>query len=349
MSWSFQETFAFIEPYLHEALISTCARSQIRELAAELPETTSSYYLECRLTPHLPHVDLLACMKARNGGRERLQAWLTSATQMATSSLHGLLAFCACWAQDSSPLHKQISHIWLEFDHKHNFARALSPNLLFCLVPRYFEKQGILPYAKCISARDYRRTLTAALTALLQQPMSSATWKQLCACFDQLPHGGQVIHVSAMLARTPAVLKLNLIVPKDQFLPYLQRLDWKGSFVALEALLLRYCSSVDHIKFQLAISEELLRTVELEFHFDDDTQDARELQQFVAKVQAAHLCSAAQQYALVAWPGSFRQTFPQHAWPTRLHRWLDIKLIYQVHRPLAAKAYLGFMPSVSIF
>jgi hypothetical protein len=60
-------------------------------------------------------------------------------------------------------------------------------------------------------------------------------------------------------------------------------------------------------------------------------------------------CTDEKRAGLLAWPGSARQPWPGQAWPVRLNRWLDLKLVYQPERPLQVKGYLGFMPTFSLF
>ena len=349
MIWPVLETLAVIEPHLPHSLISRRAFSYIKSLTQQLPDATSSYYLECPLIRNSSQVDLLACVKAANQGRERLLQWLRGKSLTEFSSMKRVLDFCSDWTKKKSPLHQQVPHIWLEFDQSTSLNNVPCPNILFCLDPLYFMRRSKPSQANYLSASRYQRIVTSALTTLLGQPISPVIRQQLFSCFKKLPPGGQLLHVSVMLARNPTLIKLNLEVPKEQFHSYLQRIGWTGSLAAVEFLLLTYCSFSDRIKFQLAITESFLPRVELEFHFNDEVETAPKMQILLERMEVARLCSRQHRNVLARWPGTFHHTFSHHSWPTRLYRWLDVKLVYHFHRPLSAKAYLGFMPSPSIF
>lgn len=353
MIWPLTETLAIVEPRLPGPLISEPAFTLIKDFADVLPNAISSYYLECRLAADRPQVDLLACVKAANRGREILREYATT-VDLPPRSLTGscwsrVRDFCTRWAEPRSSLHKQVSHIWLEFDGEASPTKVPSPNLLLCLDPEYFEKYARRQRPNSFTAQQYWRVTSSAFTMLLPRRVSPLTQKNLFSCFALLPPEGYVIHTSVMFARQPSTLKLNIAVPKEHLLGYLRRLDWQGSLAAVETLLSTYCACTDRVKFQLTIGNSLSPSFELEFHFDDREQDRLNPRFVLDQLVENELCTLEKRDAFLTWAGSFRETFSHRSWPTRFYKWVDVKIIYHPEHPLQAKGYLGFMPSLSIF
>jgi hypothetical protein len=353
MIWPCAETLRVIEPQLPHSLISTQAFAFIKNFASVLPEAMSSYYLECRLAADSPQVDLLACVKASNGGREILREYTTTAGPSPRSPdcavWNRVRDFCTRWAEPRSSLHRQVSHIWLEFDGEASLTKIPPPNLLLCLDPEYFEECNHRQHDEYITARQYRRVINASLEILLPHRASAMMKRNLFACFDTLPPDGCVIHTSVMLSRRPSLSKLNIALSKDHLLDYLRHLGWPGSLSQLETLLFTYCSFTNSMKFQLNLEDSISPRIDLEFHFDDCVAPLSSLHFLLDQLVENNLCTIEKREALLTWPGTFRQIFCGRSWPTRLYKWLDLKIVYHPERPLEAKGYLGFMPSSSIF
>ncbi len=354
MIWPLVETLAIIEPHLPLHLISVEAFSRVKELAGRLPESMSSYYLECRLAAHTPQVDFLSCVTASDAGRESLlQGHGMKADLLEVFSGHPVWSrirdFCSHWAVPSSSLYEQVPHLWLEFDLDAPLPLVPLPCLLFCLDPAYFKRRAPGQLGNCLSAQQYQQVMNTVLPILLERPVSSSTRKQLFACFDFLPAGGQLIHASVMLSRQPPTFKLNIAVPKNRLLDYLQQIGWTGSLSELDAILSTFCPSASSLKFQLTIGNVMAPKIDFEFHFDSASREDHRLQVLLDQAVINGLCTPEKREALLTWPGSFRKMFCHHSWPTRLYKWVDIKIVYHFGRSLEAKGYLGFMPGSSIF
>jgi hypothetical protein len=353
MTWPLAETLAIIKPHLPRSLISDHAFSSVKMLADKLPEMTSSYYWECRLAANAPQVDFLACLAASDGGREILAGrgkredmpWFFAGDPV----WRRVKDFCSRWADPASSLYEQVSHIWLEFDFSAPPSRVPPPGLLFCLDPEYFERGRQPRHVNYLTAPAYQQVIDTALEALLDYPVSHQTRENLLSCFDQLPTGGYIIHASVMLSRQPPQVKLNISVPKDRLLDYLQGVRWTGLLFDVSTILSKYGASRDRIKFQLTIGDTVPPKIDFEFHFESSLQNDPGLRLLLDQVVTDGCCTPEKRDALLTWPGTFRQPFSHHSWPTRFYKWADIKVVYQPDRSLEAKGYLGFMPSSSIF
>ena len=257
--------------------------------------------------------------------------------------------FWTRWADPSCVLWGHIPHAWLAFDNTELVRTTPRPCVLFCLDPDYFTKHEDPQHLNSLPGQTYQDVVGSALDLLLATPLSQAQRCNLGVCFDSLPSGGQIIHVSVMLARTPSVVRLNLTVPKQMLVPYLHRIGWTGSFAELGQLLDTYCVFPERVKIQLTIGETLSPRLDFEFHCKGAFGDDSRWQTLLNAVVQNGLCTSGKHEALHAWPGSFRDTFPDTRWPTRFQKWTDLKIIAHPDASLEAKAYLGFMPNTSIF
>src|SRR5262249_11154486 len=144
-----------------------------KDFADVLPDAISSYYLECRLAADCPQVDLLACVKAANRGREVLHEYATT-MKLPSESFTGsrwrrVQDFCMQWAKPRSNLHRQVSHIWLEFDGEESPTKVPPPNVLFCLDPEYFDKYVHHQRPNSFPSQRYQHVTNCAFEILLSQ------------------------------------------------------------------------------------------------------------------------------------------------------------------------------------
>lgn len=353
MIWPVGETLKLIEPQLPGALISQAAFSPIQAIAAQLPDAMSSYLLECRLGANPSQVDLLACVSSVAGGPEIL------AGRNATTGLSPVLLeqplwrrvrdFVSEWAEPGSSLYQQMPHIWLEFDIDPLPLPIPLPNLLLCLDAKYRRDPEYLTHDNLLNRQILQQVAQTMLAGLPDSALTLIMQKHLFTCFDRLPQGGHLVHLSAMLARQPAILKVNLSLPKRQLLAYLNNLGWTGASVELEMILATFYRASERVKFQLTLGTTIAPKVEFEFHFSTVRQDARRLQVLLGQLLAGGQCTSAQQIALAGWSGVMPALFTGQTWSTRFVRWVDVKLIAQPGLPLSAKGYLGFAPILAFF
>lgn len=360
MLWPLSETLKIIRPYLPAPLVSRQTYARIRSLARVLPHGTSSYYIECRLTADARQVDFLTCAVAARGGHTALvghDAATAKSRLFASDPLWCRLHdFLGCWAAPASALYAQVPLVWLEFDHVDKPLPPVPlPGFSFCLDPDYVWQWAQQRVGNSLSVQHYRRVIESTVPILLGQALRSYTRRALFACFDSLPDGGRIIHLSAMPARRPAALKVYGSVPKKGFVAYLGRIGWTGAMSEVRDILRTFCTAVivgNTIFFDLTIEETLSPRLGIAF----SQQQIAKLPQrdptrraLLDRCVEAGLCTPQKHEALTSWSGTFGKTFHGHSWPTRLRRWLDLKIVYQPHCPLEAKGYLGFMPSMAVF
>lgn len=355
MAWPLSETLKFIEPYFSDQLISPQVFPHLKAITNFLPDAMFSFYLECRLAANTTQVDFLTSAISKDG-REIL-AWYNLKEDLPDTFLQDPLwnrvrDFLGYWTVSTSPLSEQIPMIWLEFDQIDQILPKVPlPCLMFCVDPDYLERRGQLSLSNRINPQKYQLVTEAACEILLGYPLSSEIKQILSACIELLPVGGQIIHISAMLPRQPMALKIYVSVPKGRLLEYLTQIGWIGSIGEVKSILNEFCTAKDDIRVDLTVGPTI--TPNIGIVFSEVQVDGRRSglgpQNLLDQCVANGLCTPEKREALLAWPGSSRELYIHERWPTRLSRWLDIKVVYQLNRPLEAKGYLGFMPHFSLF
>jgi hypothetical protein len=357
MIWSLSETLEFIEPHVSGNLVSPTAYSHIKTIANALPDAMSSYYIECRLGPNKTQVDFLMCTTVSDGGREVL-AGNNETKRLGDAPVENLLwcriyDFFKHWAKPASPLYNQVPMIWLEFDNVNEPPPKMPlPCVMFCVDPEYLEGPRQSSSTGHFNPQKCKSVTQIGCELLLGHALSPQSKQNLFACFDLLPVGGYLIHISVMLPRKPVVLKVYASVPKNQLLKYLTRIGWTGSTADIETILTTFCSSINEVKIDLTVGETIAPKIGIVFSevpINTPGQNDAGYQNLLDLCVENGLCTAEKRDSLIDWPGFSRNLFTNYTWPTRFSRWVDIKIVYQPEHPLEAKGYLGFMPYFSFF
>jgi hypothetical protein len=299
-------------------------------------ELISSYYCEIRLGDARARADLLYAAKPSS-----FAAWLQASQAVGeTGPTRRLLELIA--AKGS-----RISGLWFEHD---DIARTSleppQPSLCVCLVPYYHGERVLAADASSDISLicDLVESMTGALPASQAQRI-----RRVVGC---LPVPGRFIHLSFMVGREPNVIKLYGVVPREQLVEYLREIGWAGPLHDIAALVERHCP---HSRVAQDIYLDLtLDTLtvpggnrlgfaftpqHLEHSSERDPGRKPLLDQWVQ----AGLCSVWQRDALVRWPALLVDgDWGDAGWPMRLHRWLDLKCVWEPSAGLLGKAYLGF-------
>lgn len=365
MTWPTHESVALIERWLPPALIDPAVLEPLRAHAHRLPDAFASHYLECRLEGNDARVDWLASIAAGAHAGVKRDAHARQVAALAGLGKHGpawarVGRFLRAWNQPAARLRERIPLLWLEFDDlRQGPAQVPDPCFHACVDSAYMGagRQGQAggqlagkPQDPCLQS-----TWAAALDILLDGQVPVANARALATCFERLPAAGRIIHVSAMLARTPAAIKVYGCVPVPSLEGYLRDIGWAGRISVLNGLLDRFCTpaTIDGmVYFDLAIDTCPTSYVgivfsQLQLRSEHNRDPRREA--LLARLVEARLCAPHKRDALLQWPGSDRVHHAGSSRPTRIRRWLDIKVAWHPDGRARAKAYLGFMPVFSLF
>lgn len=350
------ETLAFLEPFVPYELVRAEAFAFIRRLAGHLPDATASYYLECRLSGNADRVDFLTCTTAGQGrsilGGPIATPWPGALQGPLWERIH---AFHVHWAAPASPLHTAVPMVWWEFDDVGpSEAEQPRASLSYCLEPAYLRPDWDAAAPERFDAERFQRLMEQPLECLSGQALPSRIRENLWACFIRLPERGRFIHVSAMLARSPSPVKLYGFIPSEHLPGYLASIGWPGDEARLQHLLSAYCEPVlsGDAFIDLTVGETVSPRLGMAFprlHVKRHTDGEQRWHHLLEQCVHEGLCTPRKREALMSWEGSCRHTYTGEAWPMRLNRWADVKLVHEPGAPLEAKVYLGATPVFSLF
>ncbi|WP_257462920.1 hypothetical protein [Archangium lipolyticum] len=354
-SWPAHVSFSLTGKWLHRELIDASTSVGIGRFLQDVSGPFSSYYLECRLAEGESRVDFLASLTSAC-----VQAAYDSATVMrraggSAPSWTGVERFLKEWANPATRLHSEVPMVWLEFDHVHDAtSHPPGPSFHMCVERDYLSRSGGTVAPKEDDGRQ-RELLATSFDILLGAPLPLELSQGLSVCLQAARPSGRIIHVSAMLARTPVAIKLYGCIPARVFPDYLREIGWPGSFEALSRLMDEFCSheTIDEmIYFDLAFDERMTAYAGIVFSQPQlsaaSNRDPRRTA-LLERLVGAGLCTPHKRDALSQWPGTARVQYPGSVEVARMHRWLDVKVSLHPNRPVEAKAYLGFRPAFSLF
>jgi hypothetical protein len=334
MYWDPSRVFDAVAGCLSDELVPAEQVERCRRVAASLPKVTTSYYLECRLDDDA-QVDFLALVKNRSA-RQEFERNLGPAVSV--RCWRRTLQLLEAW-QDVSSVVRHTPFVWLEYDIDKNFqadAPMASPG--FCLEPKYFSRFSRDP----VIDRDLAFGIgQAGLHHLLDGDdlRSNVDWVK--RCIARLPAGGSLIHVSAMLARSPERMKLYVAMSKVAV--YLAQIGWPGSLSHVREILEAwYCDIPNTVFLDLTMLDG--PTGCLGFAFSQ--MHCSEMAAFDPTWRQLPMSkiSETKRRATWAWPGVTELALDgERTW---LYRWLDIKLVMDTSGGTRCKAYLGFMPAL---
>ncbi|MDI1482735.1 hypothetical protein [Polyangium sp. y55x31] len=325
-----------VAPLLPGALLADSARSALQAVTRGLPRAASGIALECRLEEN-PRVDFLMYLLARSGGP---QAFLRHAPALESRAWRGVFDFCAEWAEPASLLHDEVPALWLEFDVRGDSVVAPQP-LPFPCIERHIgdeqppEEQDEHGRAVCLDILD------RATSLLLGRPLPCATFDTAARLARRLPRRGRVLHVAPLASRGVDALRLVATIPRDELPAHLDRIEWPGARPELEPLLAAMVPANTRMGFHLDISDRVLPTLGLELHHAPGDPRWRPI---LDELVARGVCTSDKRDALLQFPPYARLALPEHRAASPVSTTLGIKLVLAPDEPLAAKAYLGFVP-----
>ena len=327
-----------ITRFLREPLVSRDGWERVARRGACLPSAFSAFYLECRLSPPGPELDLLAAVRWSEQSSELPLAPHEegdAASTFVSRWLYGAVA-------TNCPL------IWVELDDGAPVGSRPFSNLHICLEKDYLTRAGgaepEATAAEWAGGASVSRITAEMLHARLLTRAQLDRLQRVVAC---LPSGGRLVHVSAMAARLPMELKLYLALPGSSALGFLSSVlepEWHSRLDALTPWLdarlhgsVVYCDLTFRGNASKGVGVVFSQPQIQELQQDAGRRAVRE------RLVREGLCTLSQDAALEAWTGEpLVQGLPS-ASGRALRRWLDLKVTLGPAR-LVSKAYLGFAP-----
>lgn len=361
MNNSLKNVLQFAGSYLNDELVSSDSIFQMSQIANLLPTipAVSEAVLECHLGLSAPRTDFSISFTPLNQGREALTGYCEPlASLLYTNPVWNRVRdFCACWADIESPLYKNVAHIWLEFDLDRQPSEVPEPSFFFAPISIKKEEEK-LSLTKDIFRRNNWVT-DEALRLLLGNSLPEQVKKNVLNCFNALPPTGEVYQIGVMLPRKSESQAVRLCVKgitPEQILEYLRSIGWSASISQLSYILSELSSFVDVIMLSFSIENSIFPQIGFECYFDKQPKKSSKWQSFIDYLVKHQLCTLEEANALLKWSGYSIENCNQELWPSNfakasafvgpslkstIIRLLNhIKIVYQPHQPLQAKAYL---------
>ncbi|WP_437542799.1 hypothetical protein WME97_31415 [Sorangium sp. So ce367] len=356
---SMEKTLELVEPHVPPTLVSPRDWRAFGRCAPALLDAASVLTLECHLGATASRIDFLACVLAE--GREILASRLPRSRREGPVAPGGLPPpegadllrgppgrLLAAWTTPGTLLFEQVPLLWFEFDQPAARRGPVEPSVLLCLDPRPLTNLEAPEAERDFSPSGRLRLVEAALSVLLDGPVPAATQAALLRCFTLLPDGGHVVHLSVMSARQPATLKLNVSLPRDRLTGYLLGVGWPGNPGEVEELLETLRVEDERVTIDVTLGDSVAPRLGIEL-FDLATRKLDPGRSAtLERLSSLGLCTPSQRDALAAWPGSSRERCQEGEWPSRVRRWIDLKIVLGPDRALSAKAYLGVLRCFSL-
>jgi hypothetical protein len=338
-----------VERYLPRALVSRRALRALRSRAAQIPSAWFSGCVECRLTEAEDQSDLLVYATRGAGGQQALGRLLAAG---GGGEFGAARPFLAAWTNRRSPLSRELSMMWLEYDLP-PVGPAPDPFAFVCLYPDYLDP--IYPRHRSgspLPAARVRSIAASGLRAALRAPVERRRLDLVTRCAARLPLHGRLLHV---VARPPAGdgggsagdLRIGAILPSDRVGAWLDEIGWPGRRQQLELLDHVLGRGTDFVHVQVELSDELRSKLAIDFADSTLPSPSPRARQFVERLAATGCAVKAKALAAFQWMRSWRFDLPGERIPTRIDHQLFFK-VSTTPDAVSAKAYLLFQPRYAL-
>ena len=323
-----------------ERLIPASRLQLLRSIADRLPACAETIGFECRLNG-AGRVDLGIGVPL---GNESACALLADSTDQAAApgdAWARIRAFVARRAEPDAGFATRMPFMFLEFD-ADDTPPARAPSVFIALD----WPLGELVADGCVEGPAPLTHVREALQLLVGRPLPRDTDAMLARCFVEIPAGGIVLHVAAMLSRPGGGVRLSIGVPRSRTGDYLRTLGWPGAVTPLEDILARFSPYADF--------EHPGGLVQLDFDVEPQIgpllgvtvrpSSSDGWRPLLDQLVHAGLCAADERDALLSWPGRTRAQLPGVLLPCVLERYVShTKVTCGAAHP-KAKAYIGVVP-----
>lgn len=359
---SLKNTLLITKTGLDERLVSSEELVKISQIADLLPTfpTVLQAGLECHLGSSEPKADFMAAFSTSNCGREALSR---SSQQLVSrdnnSAWSRIYNFCDHWTDINSPLYQKVDRVWLEFDLvKPQLSDVSEPSFFFGTVEGIKKEiENSLPANKVSS--HYSWITDEALPLLLNKSLPDLVKWNLLNCFNSLPPEGRVFQVGVMLPRKEESRAVRLCISNiaiAKIPQYLSDIGWQGSISDLKSVLADLSRFTDFICLNFTVGNAIFPKMGFECYGSKELQIDSRWELFLDYLVDKQLCTLDKAAAILNYPGYSVAKSYQDLWPSNLTnaskfvcpnlrsmlvRYLNhIKVIYQPHKPMEAKAYL---------
>lgn len=286
-------------------LIDPGGFDRIADAVAFLPSKITTFWgLESRLGKQEALADVLLEVKNGSTGHQLLAGPASSALDRLCEQApvwHDLRLFAQRWADEDSPLHRQIRNIWLEID----TADIVSPQ----------QARSVVRSPSIFFGPDWNNVSRAAVAGLIDAFLAELNVFPDCrdalrALIDALPDGGRVFQIGAMLGRKEAGLRICINqLPAEAIPDWLSTLGAHGNSEPIR----RFFDEMGPLLSRFALGFNLRRhgiekKIGLECYMNPHDLGSSQWAPLLAFLERERLCLASKRKGIMDYPG--RNHFP---------------------------------------
>ncbi len=275
-------------PQLVEESVNFIRKGVGKSAEKETSAGTGRFILEKRLDAPEPPPDVSLCITRPEMSR-LLPVWQKMKLfPLFRESMpwRRILTFCRSWFKGKSPVYRNVSDVWLEFDHRQLLTSFPAPCFFFSPVSRNSNGRQF-PSLQADSTQWFYRH---ALGALLEEKTLEKTKPNLDRLIRELPDQGVIFQVGVMLARESDLVRVCTSMPSSGYLDYLRKIHWSGAYDYLEPLLSVLDRYVDAVFLDLDVGGTVQPAVGIECSFKGLEMDIPRIKEFLDFLVEMELC-----------------------------------------------------------
>jgi hypothetical protein len=312
---------------------------QIRSLTAQFPVRSQTVCYECRLADHDARTDVAVCVFP--GADAEILGALAKLRREHENSAEWLrcIDFIERWLAFDDPRLRRAPFLCIAFDLEATCVLPV-PCLSVCIDPDFFARRlGIGPTTRV--APEEVELLTAHCHRLLHETELPAAVRARLRRYLDADYV-EAKHVSLMLSRSPAAVKVDVRLPVDALTDYLtERLDWRDAARGIHACVRTLLPEQRHVQLNLPLHQERVHPLEVEFLAGPIEVEREARCEFLSRLVTAGLCTESKAAVLE------RATLAPLSYSsdgTPVARAWYAKVRFAGETPVDAKAYIGVMP-----
>jgi hypothetical protein len=319
------------------ALLQGPTRAHLLRSAQALAIPTQTLCLECRLDAD-PRVDLALCLFSSPGPELPRALQELGPAHARAKEWRRARELLVAWAEGRMPALARVPFVCVAFDLESEAPELPVPCLSFCVDPDFLRRRlGFpLPPAEPASIHELAETIHAGLHGeALPEPCRARIRTCLAA------EGVEARHISLMLVRKPATLKLDLALPSGLLARFLRGTGFQGEVEAIQARVERLVPWQRGVQLNYGLYPAPAAHLEVEFCTGSEADDLARRRELLDQLGAIGLVDPDKAQALldlVREPvvGDLGELSVACNW--------YLKVRFEGGVPTAAKAYLGLMP-----
>ena len=320
--------------FQHYPLLDKNLADQVTKISELFGFCSNNFIFEMPLEGNESKVDFSLCIRQEEAG-QLLDYWEKEELKpiFYNPNWETIKRFCSEWRSLYSPVRHNIRDVWYEFDN-HQLDMNL-PNACFFFSPVSLRKKSSRENDKENVDTDW--LFNSVLVTLFKKYFSEEVKRNLVTCVDQLPRKGVIFQIGIMIPRGFNGLRLCTSMSIDNYIPYLERIGWTGSYGNLEKILNTLYSYVDALFVDIDIEENIYQSLGIECCYAVAKETILKLEKFLHYLLSCGLCTKEKAGFILSWCNHNDTAFQN----TVSH----IKIVLPPSQVSTAKVYLAVSKS----